>query len=97
MRRIAIVGAALLLAANSAAGACHKYSIWKYPWPQRCRYTAYAPAPLVHRADEQTHDWAVEITKLPPSWDLDEHIEVTVPEKDPERLKGLNKLKEQLK
>lgn len=100
MRRAAIVGAVLLLAVESAAeAACHKHSIWHYPWPQPC-YTAYAPAPLVHRAQEQSHDWSVEITKLPPAWNLDEpHIEVTVPEtvQDPERARGLNKLKEQLK
>jgi hypothetical protein len=35
---------------------CHKYSVWHYPWPQRCR----VPVPLVHRAAEQSHDWYVE-------------------------------------
>jgi hypothetical protein len=99
VRRAAIVGTVLLLAVESAAGACHKYSVWKYPWPQRC-YTAYAPAPLVHRAEEQDRDWYVEILKIPPTWKLDDdHIEVTVPEtvQDPDRAKGLDKLKEQLK
>jgi hypothetical protein len=94
--RAALAVIAIALATPSAAGTCHKHSIWHYPWPQRC-YTAYAPAPLVHRAEEQDHDWYVEITKLPPTWNLDEpHIEVTVPE-DPDRARGLDKLKEQLK
>lgn len=54
----------------------------------------------MHRAQEQDRDWNVEITTLPPTWNLDEpHIEVTVPEtvRDPDRAKGLDKLKEQLK
>ena len=99
MRRTAIVGAVLLLAIESAAAACHKHSIWRYPWPQRC-YTANAPAPLARRAEEQNHDWSVEIPKLPPAWTPDgPHIEVTIPEtvQDPDRARGLNKLKEQLK
>jgi|HubBroStandDraft_6_1064221.scaffolds.fasta_scaffold00345_45 hypothetical protein len=95
MRRAALAVIAITLATSSAAGACRKHAIWKYPWPQPC-YTAYAPQPLQHRAEEQDRDWSVEITKLPPTWNLDEHIEVTVPE-DPDRARGLNKLKEQLK
>jgi len=95
MKRAALAVIAITLATPSAA-ACRKHAIWKYPWPQPC-YTAYAPQPLIHRAEEQDHDWKVEITKLPPSWNLDEpRIEVTVPE-DPERARGLNRLKEQLK
>jgi hypothetical protein len=93
MRRAALAVIAITLATPSAAG-CRKHAIWHYPWPQRC-FTAYAPAPLVHRAEEQSHDWTVEILKLPPTWNLDEpHIEGP---DDPERAKGLNKLKEQLK
>jgi hypothetical protein len=80
--------------ATSSAGA-HCYRVWRYPTPQRC-FTAYVPAALQRRADEQDHDWNVEITKLPPTWNLDERIEVTAPE-DSERARGLNKLKEQLK
>jgi hypothetical protein len=98
MRRAALAVIAITLATDSA-DACHKYSIWKYPRPQPC-YTANAPAPLLHRAEEQSHDWSVEITKLPPTWNLDEpRIEVTAPEtvQDPDRARGLNKLKEQLK
>jgi hypothetical protein len=95
MKRAALAVIAITLATDSAAGACHHYSVWHYPRPQSC-FTAYAPAPLVHRAEEQDRDWSVEITKLPPAWNLDERIEVTVPE-DPERARGLNKLKEQLK
>jgi hypothetical protein len=88
MRRAALAVIAITLATDSA-GACHMHSIWHYPWPQRC-FTAYAPQPLVHRAEEQSRDWSVEIVKLPPSWKLDE-------QPDPDRARGLNKLKEQLK
>jgi hypothetical protein len=90
MRRAALAVIAITLATDSAA-ACRKHAIWKYPWPQPC-FTAYAPQPLRHRADEQSHDWTVEITKLPPRWNLDEpRLE------DPDRAKGLDLLKEQLK
>jgi hypothetical protein len=98
MKRAALAVIAITLATPSAA-ACRKHAIWKYPWPQRC-YTAYAPEALQHRAGEQDRDWTVEITKLPPTWNLDEpRIEVTAPEtvQDPDRARGLNKLKEQLK
>jgi hypothetical protein len=30
-----LVGCALLLATRTEA-ACHKFSVWNYPWPQRC-------------------------------------------------------------
>jgi hypothetical protein len=89
MRRAALAVIAITLGTGSASSACHHYSVWRYPRPQSC-FTAYAPAPLVHRAEEQSHDWTVEITKLPPAWNLDE------PE-DPDRARGLIKLKEQLK
>ena len=92
MKRAALAVIAITLATGSAAGACRKHAIWKYPWPQRC-YTAYAPEALQHRAGEQDRDWTVEITKLPPTWNLDEPETV----QDPDRARGLNKLKEQLK
>jgi hypothetical protein len=91
MKRAALAVIAITLATPSAA-ACRKHAIWKYPWPQRC-YTAYAPEALQHRAGEQDRDWTVEITKLPPTWKLDEPETV----EDPDRARGLNKLKEQLK
>jgi hypothetical protein len=91
MRRAALAVIAITLATDSAA-ACHMHSIWRYPWPQRC-YTAYAPQPLIHRAEEQNRDWSVEIVKLPPTWKLDDEP----PVEDPDRARGLNKLKEQLK
>jgi hypothetical protein len=93
MRRAALAVIAITLATSSAGAHC--YRVWRYPTPQRC-FTAYAPEALQHRAEEQSHDWNIEITKLPPAWNLDEHIEVTVPD-DPERARGLIKLKEQLK
>lgn len=97
-RRLKSKGAIALIAiaALPHPAQAHCYSVWHYPKPQNC-FTAYAPAPLMHRAQEQDRDWSVEITKLPPAWNLDEHIEVTVPEPDSDRARGLNKLKEQLK
>jgi hypothetical protein len=96
MKRLVPLLTIAALVPEPTAAACHRYHYWAYPRPQSC-FTAYAPAPLVHRAEEQDRDWSVEITKLPPAWNLDERIEVTVPEPDPERARGLNKLKEQLK
>jgi hypothetical protein len=80
-----IVWAIFISPAYSAA--CHHYSTWHYPWPQKC-YSAYAPSPLKRRADEQSHDWYVEITKLPPSWKLDE-----APQAADDRDRGLQELK----
>jgi hypothetical protein len=34
------------------AWACHRFSVWSYPYPQRCSVG-------------QDHNWYVEITKLP--------------------------------
>jgi hypothetical protein len=48
---------ALALLVSHPALACHHYSIWKNPWPQRCS-VAHARVP--------DNAWAVEITKPPP-------------------------------
>jgi hypothetical protein len=32
----AIVLLALLLALATPAGACYRFHVWRYPWPQRC-------------------------------------------------------------
>lgn len=34
--RVAIAGVATFVVASPALGACHKFSVWNYPWPQRC-------------------------------------------------------------
>lgn len=39
---------AALLLSTAPADACHHYSIWKNPWPQRC------PGVHVHIAQKQT-------------------------------------------
>jgi len=41
-----IIVAALLLAQPTPAAACHHFTIWRYPWPQRCS----PPARLVRHA-----------------------------------------------
>ena len=48
MKSLTIV---FVLAATPAFAACHKYSVWKYPWPQRCvihvaQHETPPPAPL---------------------------------------------------
>ena len=30
------LAAALLAAMTTDAAACHRFSVWRYPWPQRC-------------------------------------------------------------
>jgi hypothetical protein len=39
------------------AAACHKFSRWHYPYPQRC-------STLTARSEV----WSVELTRLPESW-----------------------------
>ena len=31
-----LLGAVFLASAPTDAAACHRFSVWKYPWPQRC-------------------------------------------------------------
>jgi hypothetical protein len=57
---IKIALAALLISAQPAT-ACHRFSVWKYPYPQRCGVThvsLHAPAP--------DKSYYVEITATPP-------------------------------
>lgn len=39
-----------IFSAPPANAACHKFSVWKYPWPQRCKVTALAPPTIRSRA-----------------------------------------------
>lgn len=67
---------ALLFAGTANAAACHRFSRWHYPWPQRCgdaHHTYARPAafnPPVATTDDD-HSWYVEITKVPLTWDGD--------------------------
>jgi hypothetical protein len=71
---------AVLLILSIAPAEAHCYSHWLYPKPQ-----PGCPAhSLAHRAAEQSHDWYVDITQLPPTWTLDS---------DPEREEGIEKLR----
>jgi hypothetical protein len=60
---------AVLFLGITPAQACHKYSIWHYPYPQRCggavdhRSTAPQTIPQVDKT------WYVEITAFPPDLD----------------------------
>ena len=35
MRSIALA-AAIMMATPTDAAACHRFTVWKFPWPQRC-------------------------------------------------------------
>lgn len=48
---------ALAMTVSQPALACHRFSVWKYPWPQRCS--------VVH-PQVAANAWAVEITTPPP-------------------------------
>jgi hypothetical protein len=63
------------------AHACHRFSRWYYPWPQRC-YAAHSYVP--HKKIED-RSWFVEI-KFPEAKD-----------NDPEREKALAKLRDLMK
>ena len=52
MRAGLIVGAALLMV--SPAQACHRFSVWKYPFPQRCAVARV-------QAVQEDRSWFVEI------------------------------------
>jgi hypothetical protein len=50
--RISVAVILALGAPVREARACHRFSVWSYPYPQRC-------------AVAQDHNWYVEITKIP--------------------------------
>jgi hypothetical protein len=75
-----------LLAANPATAQCRKFSVWRYPWPQRCftaqRVSAFAPIP-----PERTEKPSEQITiPLPP-------LLFEVCQDGDERLRGIAKLR----
>jgi hypothetical protein len=47
---------ALSLVPIHEAKACHRFSVWKYPYPQRCHVEA-----------KTSHDWYVELVATPPA------------------------------
>jgi hypothetical protein len=67
MMRTKIIVAAMLVA-QPAHAACHKYSRWYYPWPQRC--------PVAYARGEDPPRLIPEV--FPPI-KPDEEIEVTIP------------------
>jgi hypothetical protein len=44
--------AVFLLATGPASAACHRYSIWHYPWPQRCQRDEVYPTKTIHAEPE---------------------------------------------
>lgn len=52
---LAALTAATFLAV-SPAHSCHRFSVWKYPFPQRCAVTRV----------QEDHSWFVEIAAPPP-------------------------------
>jgi hypothetical protein len=74
MKSIITLALAILLASGSEAAACHRFSVWKYPYPQRCRVVA-------------SHDWFVELVKIPtepgaPDLDQQEHDDAVAAHKE---------------
>lgn len=84
MLRLTIV--LVLLASPVQAEACHRFSVWKYPFPQRCRVAQV----------QLDHDWFVEFK---PEADIPlpslENMEFP-PDSDSERLKGVGLLRQKL-
>jgi hypothetical protein len=83
MKQFCLVAVALCVA-QPANALCHHYSKWYYPYPQPKCSGVYS---RVSSPEDKT--WSVEITKLPPSWNL-------LPE-DEERSIAIEQLKEKLK
>ena len=57
--------AILFIVLAQPAVACHRFHVWKYPYPQRCQ--------IVTRDDKT---WFVEITKLPDDIDRERAIDM---------------------
>jgi hypothetical protein len=49
MRRLAFLVLAVL-AASPADAKCHLFSVWRYPWPQRCGAARHLTRPVRHEA-----------------------------------------------
>lgn len=64
--RIVLVGIFLVSFGASAQAACHRYSKWYYPWPQKCKTTTQAVYEPVARLPV--------IPPLPPAFERDEEI-----------------------
>jgi hypothetical protein len=54
---------ALAMVVSQPALACHRFSIWKNPWPQRC---GVAHVRAVVRAEVPDTGWYVEVITPPP-------------------------------
>jgi len=84
-----VLAALALIGAAEPASACHHYSIWKNPWPQRCpsKSVYFRPKSVPIRpspsAPVEDRSWYVEITRLP---------DLPVPE-DLERAAAVSRLK----
>ena len=65
----AFVLAFSVLFAVQPALACHRYAVWRYPWPQRCDVATHA----VHHSPTEPKDWYVEIVLTPQVMDEISH------------------------
>jgi hypothetical protein len=61
MIKVATIATLLGLIAQPAQ-ACHKYSHWYYPYPQRCGVTEHI---AYHHYHQEDRSYYVEITKIP--------------------------------
>jgi hypothetical protein len=77
----------LLLSAQPAFAACHRYSKWLYPWPQSCRAT---PTHMQRARLEQAPPPPAAIPDIDP---------ILIPpdfDEQQERREAINKLKEKM-
>jgi hypothetical protein len=79
VKAAALIAVGVLMA--PPASACHRYSVWNYPNPQRCGTDRAAPRTRVYFAE-------VADDPMPP--------ERSVEDDDPERARGLMLLREEL-
>ncbi len=62
MRRLRFAVVLLLACGADRAEACHRFSTWRYPWPQRCDAPKAEPKPTA----------SVPAMKPEPGWGEDE-------------------------
>ena len=79
MRKLAITAilvATPALAALAAPAFAHCYSVWRYPWPQRCGAVSH----VVFHAPKEDKSYFVEITAPPVPLPAIEQIDQRTPE-----------------
>ena len=65
---IALAAALLAASEPTSAAACHRYSVWRYPWPQSCGVSSTIARQAARRAPKVGHNDVV--AKNPPAMPL---------------------------